>query len=65
VTTLPTTNRPEAAEQDRYVFLERPRCPKCGGADLQTIRSQRHPDGTVERRTQCRLCFHRFFVVWE
>jgi len=55
----------DAGENMRFVFIERPRCPKCGSADLQTVRSKNQGDGTVERRTQCRICFHRFFVVVE
>jgi hypothetical protein len=60
-----TTDDPAGAEWDRLVFIVRPRCPRCGSADLQTIRSKDQGDGTVERRTQCRSCFHRFFVVVE
>jgi hypothetical protein len=55
----------DAAELLRYVFMERPRCPVCGSADLRTIRSQDQGDGTIQRRTQCRVCFHKFIVVVE
>ncbi|MCX7424383.1 MAG: hypothetical protein NTW96_01895 [Planctomycetia bacterium] len=60
-----STAEPTGAEPERYVFVVRPRCPVCGNADLQTIRSKAQGDGTVERRTQCRSCYHRFFVVVE
>lgn len=56
---------PTGTDALRYVFVERARCPACGSADLQTVRSKDQGDGTVERRTQCRGCFHRFFVVVE
>jgi len=59
------TDEPLGAEPLRYVYIERPRCPKCGSIDLQTIRSRNQGDGTIERRTQCRGCFHKFFVVVE
>lgn len=58
-------DEPRGAESLRYVFIERTRCPVCGSADLQTVRSKNQGDGTVERRTQCRGCFHKFIVVVE
>ena len=61
----PMPDEPRGPEPLRYVFVERARCPACGSVDLQTIRSKKHGDGTIERRTQCRTCFHRFFVVLE
>ena len=65
MTTPSNTTEPAGDESLRYVFVERTRCPACGSSDLQTIRSKDQGDGTVERRTQCRSCFHRFFVVVE
>jgi hypothetical protein len=55
----------DAAETLRYVYIERPRCPRCGADDLKTIRSKDQGDGTVQRTTQCRDCSHRFFVIIE
>ena len=55
----------DATERLAYVFIERARCPACGSADLQTLRSKNQGDGTTERRTQCRTCFHKFKVVVE
>lgn len=56
----------DAAERTRYVFVVRARCPQCGSLDLQTVRSvSDRTEGTVTRRTECRTCFHRFFVVLE
>lgn len=56
----------DAAERTRYVFVVRARCPQCGSADLQTVRSHTdQAEGSVTRRTQCRACDHRFFVVLE
>jgi len=49
----------------RYVFIDRPRCPACDSTDLQTIRSQDQHDGTTARRTTCKACGHRFFVIVE
>lgn len=55
----------DAAELARYVFIEKARCPVCDSADLQTIRSEDQGDGSVKRRTVCRDCSHKFFVVAE
>lgn len=49
----------------RYVFVERTRCPACGATDLQTLRSKTDQDGSVSRRTACRTCGHKFFVILE
>lgn len=49
----------------RYVHIERPRCPACGSADLQTIRSKDQGDGSKARRTACKKCGHKFFVIVE
>ena len=49
----------------RYIFLERPRCPVCDSCDLQTLRSQRQSDGSTKRRTQCKTCRHKFFIILE
>jgi hypothetical protein len=50
---------------DRYVYIERTHCPDCGQTDLQTIRSEDQGDGSTKRRTQCRKCFYKFFVIVE
>ncbi len=60
-----TTAPPDAAECLRYVYITRAKCPSCGGADLHTIRSTDQGDGTRQKRTQCRSCFHKFYVVIE
>lgn len=62
--TDPTDTGP-SAEPLRYVFCIRPRCPKCGSAELLTYRSTKHEDGATSRRTFCRACEYRFIVVWE
>lgn len=54
-----------AAEATRYIFIERAHCPACGSIDLQTLRSQQQGDGVIQRRTLCRTCGHKFFVILE
>jgi DNA-directed RNA polymerase subunit RPC12/RpoP len=50
----------------RYVFIERPRCPACGSTELQTVRSKSDKtDGSTSRRTACKECGHKFFVIVE
>jgi hypothetical protein len=55
----------DAAERDRYVFIERPRCPLCSSLRLKTDRTERHGDESVTRHTHCRDCGAKFFVVVE
>ncbi|NLS96481.1 MAG: hypothetical protein GXX96_30455 [Planctomycetaceae bacterium] len=51
-------------EQPNYVFCQRPRCPSCGSARLQTYRSV--ADGEVTtRHTLCKDCGEKFRVVLE
>ena len=59
-----TTNAPTTAEQLRYVFVERPRCPVCESSDLQTTRTERSGDDSLTHRKTCRNCGHKFFCVW-
>ena len=58
------TSRPAERPEPQYVFLERPRCPECGGTDLKTLRSIR-TDDAQRRTTVCRDCGTRFFIVVE
>jgi DNA-directed RNA polymerase subunit M/transcription elongation factor TFIIS len=59
------TTAPDQAERLRYVFIERPRCPRCGSAALVTIRTETTGDESLTRRTRCRECQHVFFIIWE
>jgi len=61
----PAAPPPDPAESLRYVFVERPRCPACGSADLKTNKTTRDPDGSACRDTKCRDCGWHFFVVVE
>jgi C4-type Zn-finger protein len=55
----------EADQNLRYVFITRPRCPVCGATDLKTLRSQTDVDGSTCRRTECKTCGWKFFIVVE
>lgn len=60
-----TTTTTDAAETLRYVFVEKPRCPRCGSDQLKTTRSDDQGDGTTSKTTNCRECGHHFFVIVE
>ena len=60
-----TTTIPDAAERDRYVYVERPRCPRCTSPKLKTLRSEDQGDDSTMRTTVCRDCRHKFYVVVE
>ena len=61
-----SSNSTDPAEWGRYVFVERPRCPKCGSTVLKTRHSRREfGDGSITRDTVCRTCGATFFVVVE
>lgn len=55
----------DPAESDRYVFIEKARCPKCGSPELKTTKTEKHGDDAVTRHTTCRECSWKFFVVIE
>jgi hypothetical protein len=60
-----STTTTDAAESDRYVFIERARCPKCGSDDLHTTRGKNQGDGSTCTTTNCRTCKHHFFIITE
>lgn len=55
----------ELTRIDRMVFVERPRCPSCGGTDVKTTRSVSNGDGTRTQHKRCRDCSTPYEVVWE
>lgn len=48
-----------------YVFVERPKCPRCGSPDLRTYGTRKGGDGTISRYAQCRACLVKLVVVLE
>lgn len=64
-TTTKVDTRPAARSNDRYVFIERAKCPACGSVRLRTYRTSRHGDDSVTRHTECRDCGEKFFVILE
>jgi transcriptional regulator NrdR family protein len=55
----------DPAEELRYVFIDRPRCPRCYSDALRTKHSENQGDGSTKRDTECRDCGWRFYVVIE
>ncbi len=47
------------------VFVQLPRCPKCGSQALRFIRTQKQGDGSRARSSLCKTCQARFLVVVE
>ncbi len=64
-TSATRTDDGPAARRDRYVFIERARCPFCDSLRLRTYRTSRHGDESVTRHTECRDCGQKFFVILE
>lgn len=54
--------RPRNREKP-LVFIERPKCPTCGSAELKTRRTTRNEDASVSRDTVCQECDQHFIVV--
>ena len=63
--TMTTTPSDDPSEIDRYVFVEKVRCPRCGDCDLQITRSKTQEDSSVCRTANCRTCRHHFFIIEE
>ncbi len=55
----------DAAESDRYVYVERPRCPRCGSPELKQTRARDQGDGSTCRTMNCASCKHHFFIIEE
>ena len=62
---MSTQTTPDTSELTRYIFHSRPRCPACESPNLKTLRSTSQSDGSTTRRTLCRQCGHRFFIILE
>ena len=60
-----TPTAPAKPPAARYVYAERPRCPKCGSPRLLAYRSTRHADGAISRHCQCADCRAKIIVVLE
>lgn len=52
-------------DPSRYVYYERPKCPRCASTNLLTYKSTRHGDAAVSRYTACRSCGEKFILVLE
>lgn len=64
--TAPTRRRDRTPRDSLpVVAVERPRCPTCRSADLQTNRTVTDRDGVATRDVRCRACGQRFFVIVE
>jgi hypothetical protein len=53
------------SDQIEDVWIQWPRCRRCGSMDLKTLRSKNNGDGSWTRRTYCRVCEGRFNVIIE
>ena len=60
----PTPTNGTMPDATRYVFIMKARCPVCESAELKTLRTNK-VDGVTSRRTECRECRHKFFVIPE
>lgn len=49
----------------RYVFVELPRCPECGGTRHRAYRSVEQGDGSRMKWTECKTCHEKFIVILE
>ena len=59
---MPYANTP--GEPLRYVFCERPRCPKCHSTKVKTRSTRSRTEDKIVQLRRCELCRHNFTVVW-
>lgn len=52
-----------ALQDQRFVYVQRPRCPQCGSTKQTTTRSVDNFDGTRTQNKRCR-CGHAFSLIW-
>lgn len=45
------------------VFVERPRCPHCGGCQIKTRHSRTSTDDSVKRYVTCKACEKNFIII--
>jgi DNA-directed RNA polymerase subunit M/transcription elongation factor TFIIS len=61
----PPTQPPAPDGATRYVFVARPRCPRCHSVDLKVYKTIDNGDDSLTRYTTCRSCGNKFLVVAE
>mgnify|MGYP000904673283 FL=1 len=49
----------------RYVFVERPRCPACGGVRLRAYGTVTQSDSSKMQYSQCKTCGEKFRIIFE
>lgn len=54
-----------AARIPAYLYVERPKCPSCGGHRLRAYKSRSESDGSVTRYAICQDCERRVVIVVE
>jgi len=64
-TTAPTDDRSEARKRPRYLYVQRPRCPECGGVKLLAYRTSQNGDGSLTRYARCGDCHTRLILILE
>ena len=64
MTAQPTTASPKP-ERPPYLYVQRPRCPSCGGGRLLVYRSVDNGDATRTRYAKCSDCKQRVVIVVE
>ncbi len=64
-TTAPTDDRLETRKGPRYVYVQRPRCPDCGGVKLLAYRTSKNGDGSLTRYVRCADCQARVILIVE
>jgi hypothetical protein len=48
-----------------YVYFQKPRCPRCGSANLHGYGTQQNGDGSTTRYADCRDCRQKLLIVAE
>ncbi len=56
---------PTGNDEERYVFVEIPRCPVCEKTKFRSLKSIDQGDGSRKKTSICKACGCRFFIILE
>jgi hypothetical protein len=54
---------PMTSNLDRHIFAKRPRCKRCGGADLRTYKSLPKDGDSIVRYVRCCACGREYILM--
>lgn len=49
----------------RYVYVSLAKCPACEEVDHRIYKTIKQDDGSKTQYARCKVCDHKFLIIWE